>query len=290
MKSNFTRAKCVIEALLPIAEKLVNGPLDEIITTRLKQLSRAYGGQLLEKDRNPVDYSKTTTHIAYAYRCLSAHGDWLYQTLDLARDAVSKGIDVDSIKVACVGGGPGSDILGVTRFCAEAGLGKREFEFVVLDRELTWARCRKEVVKTYKGEMKVSSVGQPLDLTADGAWTDDWQFLDADIITFSFSLSEVWSFNTTGSVSRFVDRILTGAKKGCIICYMDNGGKNFIPLMEQEFGGRQDLKLLGSKDVERINMSSNEQCNVIKDPFSERFGGESPKLVGNLSMRVWKKR
>jgi hypothetical protein len=69
MPTNYARAKQVIDSLIPIAETLVSGvPLDDMVRRRLNSLSVAYRSGMLRADRDPVDYSKLSTHIAYVYR------------------------------------------------------------------------------------------------------------------------------------------------------------------------------------------------------------------------------
>ena len=117
MTTLFDRAKEVIDGLLPAAEKLVHEiTVDDMVRRRLKALSGSYSGGLLREDRKPIDYTKLTTHIAYMYRSFPAHGDWVYKALCLARRAVASAFSKDVAEVACIGGGPGSDIAGVLKF------------------------------------------------------------------------------------------------------------------------------------------------------------------------------
>lgn len=287
MPTNFERAKIVVDALLPVAADLVNGSVDEMVGNRLSSLRFAYNGQLLRDGRKAVDYGKLTTKIAYVYRSLPAHADWLYQALSLVPRATTEILSSKNVKIACVGGGPGSDMLGVTKFIEQNNLRRPNIDLTVLDFDQRWARVRDELFSTFDFELR-THVSQDFDATRDGTWTSSWAFLDADIITFSFSLSEFWSFNGEGCVSRFLDRVLTGIRRGALIVYVDNGGPDFSARMEAEFD-RDDLRLIGTRDGERIFMGFDEQRDVIEEAFKARFKGEWTKVQGNLSLRVWKK-
>lgn len=289
MPTSFERAKTVIDALMPVAAGLVKtGTVEDMVKTRLASLSQAYGGRLLNGNRQPVDYSKMTTHIAYTYRCLGAHADWVFKALSLDGGAVRARLSAKTAKIAAIGGGPGSDIAGILKFAILRNLTKAKYEFVVLDREEAWERCRSELTATFLNELDISQSYQSLDLALGEPWTSDWKFLDSDIFTFSFSLSEVWSFNQEGSVSQFLDRVISKSKKGALFCYIDNGGNNFTPLIDNELGSRADLELLGSDDDERMLLSYGEQCDVLENVYRTKFG-QRPKLTGNVAMRLWKK-
>ena len=290
MTTCFERAKKVVDALIPVAEKLINDstPVDVVVRKRLNALSGGYGWNLLNIGRSPIDYSKTTTHIAYIYRSFSAHADWVFKALNMASPAVTKALAADELKVACIGGGPGSDIAGVLKFAEAHGLLAKEFEFIVLDREPAWRRARNELIATYEGEAEATLSYQALDLADGSPWTDNWEFANSDLFVLSFALSEVWSFNKDRSVSQFLDRLITSARPGAIFCYVDNGGDKFTPLIEEEFDARDDLEIMGSRDDDRLLLSHDEQCSAIEEEYGERFK-QRPKLTGNVALRVWKK-
>lgn len=289
MPTLFERARRVIERLLPIAEKLVHEiTVDEMVKRRLKALSGGYGGGLLREDRKPIDYTKMTTHIAYLYRSFPAHADWVYKALCLGSQKVVAAFSQDTVTVACIGGGPGSDIAGVMKFAEKNNLLSARYHFMVLDRQPAWEFARRELVDSYGKPFRIKEYFEPLNLAGGEPWADDWAFSKSDLFIFSFVLSEVWCFNKDGSVSQFLDRLINAAKKGALFCYVDNGGTSFTPLAQSEFDSRTDLKRIGSVDDERLLLSYDEQCSVVEDVFRDRFG-QRPKLTGNVALRLWAK-
>lgn len=290
MPTNFERAKRAIDALVPVAERLLHdGSVDDMVRRRLNSLSASYHSGMLRENREPVDYSKLTTHIAYIYRALPAHADWLYKSLSRASLRIVASLPKGTLRVACIGGGPGSDLLGIAKFALAQGLRDRRFRFFVLDRQAAWWRSRSELIATLAGELRVSEAYQELDLASGPPWTPDDAYLDADIFTFSFVLSEVWSFDRGGSVTGYLNHVLDKAKPGALFCYLDNGGVNFTPRAEAVFGNRRDLELIETCDDDRMLLSYDEQCNVVEDVYRARFG-QRPKLFGNVSTRIWIKR
>ena len=191
----------------------------------------------------------------------------------------------EPVRVASIGGGPGSDILGILRFARENDLLNRQFRFKVLDREPKWNRVRKLLCGTYE-DADVVQHGQAFDAAVDGEWTDDWGFTQADIFTLSFFLSEVWSFNDDGAVSNFIQRFVDEARPGALFVYVDNGGAQFSPLVEAEFA-REDIELVNEADHARLLISFDEQCDVLQK-YREEFA-QMPKLKGEVSWRLWRK-
>lgn len=213
----------------------------------------------------------------------------MFKALSRSVIQVSKVFDQPIVKVACVGGGPGSDILGIAKFIETHEIANVALDITVLDKTAEWSVVRTALVNTVGG-IKITQKNQTLDMTTLDAWTDDWTFLDSDLFTFSFSLSEVWCYNQKKSVSGFIDKIISGSKKGALFVYLDNGGADFTPLMEAEFSLRADLKTVATLDDPEMRMSAAEQRDVIENAYSQLFGGERVKMKGNVAIRVWKKK
>lgn len=286
--TNFERVKNALDRLLP--RVVVKNPetLDVRIGKRCARLRRSYSGNLLAADREPIDYSRPVTQLAYIYRSLPAHAEWVFKALMRAPRTVGAVFNRSEVKIACIGGGPGSDILGIVKFAESQGFGKRQLSFTVLDRERGWNVARNDLVAAI-ASMPITQRYQHLDLAERGSWTDEWGFVSSDILTFSFSLSEVWSYNDAGSVSEFLDRVISNARKGALFVYVDNGGDNFSPLVDAEFSDRDDIKCLASVDDDEMRLGADEQRAVLEDAYMKRFGGERTKMGGNVAMRVWAK-
>jgi hypothetical protein len=287
LPTTFERVKAALDILVPRAAKLVGGSADELIGKHCRALRLAYQGRLLLQGREPVDYSRPTTQLAYLYRTVPAHADWVCQALATAPHAVQKLLATGHVKVACVGGGPGSDMLGIVKYAEDFGYPKTSFEFVVLDREIGWNTPR-GILAHLLGP-KVSQIHQHLDLTEAGNWTPNWDFQDADIFTFIFSLSEVWCYNASGAVTEFLKRVVRHAKPGALFIYVDNGGNNFPQIIDQQVGGLPRLKLIGSRDNPQMRLRTSERRDTLEVPYKTRFQNEWVKMGGDVSIRVWQK-
>ena len=115
MPTTFERVKTALDLLVPRAATLVTGSIDVMIGKHCRDLRLAYRGRLLEEGREPVDYSRPTTQLAYLYRTVPAHADRVRQALGSVSLRLESLLRSGNLKVACVGGGPGTDILGVAK-------------------------------------------------------------------------------------------------------------------------------------------------------------------------------
>lgn len=100
-----------IYAELPAADR------DARIRAELTALSKSYKTLL----RAPViDYANPAARIAYIFRYVTSHANMVYQIIDTC-DELRKCLDKSRVVLTCVGGGPGSDLLGVLKYLEENG-------------------------------------------------------------------------------------------------------------------------------------------------------------------------
>ena len=95
------------------------------ITRQVKYLADSYR-KLGSEDRDPIDYKDPAIRFAYVYKYTASHGDYVVQALEAARKA-QKGdlFKSDSLRLSCIGGGPGSDVIGVLKYLSDYPGGQR---------------------------------------------------------------------------------------------------------------------------------------------------------------------
>jgi hypothetical protein len=281
---NFERVNTVLDRLTGAA-KASGTTLDSKVQAQLAYLSGQYPA-LLAPGRTPIDYSGEATHIAYVYRCAAAHGQWVYHALLAAHSRAARFFKQKMVKAAAIGGGPGSDMLGVMKYSKLMGLTAPTVSFKLLDHEPSWGLVWDEFAKTYQGTRSLNFMFEHLDLASGAPWTASEEFLTADIFVFSFSLSESWAFNGGGSVTAFLNHVISHANAGALFVYVDNGGPSFNSRVEAHFL-RRDVRQIAWSDDSRRLLGSDEQSGAVA-VYRARFG-QAPKLTGNVSYRVWEK-
>jgi hypothetical protein len=283
----FQLVKITLDALYEEAQGEYGRKTDEEITSRFKYLTRSYG-DLTNGERDPVNYQDPATRFAYVYKYVASHGDYVVQILKLVRANLGVVFKDKRVRVSCIGGGPGSDIIAVLKFLADYGA-KEPVEKIVcylLDREQAWADTWTELDdKLEIDHIKLSVNFQSLDVTKPESWASQKKFLDADLFTLSYFVSEVYALDN-GVVADFWATLFNNAKSGALFLYDDNGNDVFNDYFDAQWG-KAGLELVASETNVSWTPSYDEQAAELA-AYKVKFG-ESPKLKGYLSYRILRK-
>ena len=106
----FELVKIALDELYEEGQKQYESSLDKKIKERMGYLTESYG-QLTDPNREPVNYKDPATRFAYVYKYVAAHGDYLVQVMQRLRARQGNIFEAERVRVSCVGGGPGSDII-----------------------------------------------------------------------------------------------------------------------------------------------------------------------------------
>ena len=128
---------------------------------------------------------------------------------------------------------------------------------------------------------------QQLDVTNPESWEYQTKFLQADLFTLSFFVSEVMSLDAGGVVTDFWKTVLKEAKSGSFIVYHDNGHKDFNDYFDKMWDA-QNFDCLVSRDNSKIIPRFSEQSSVLNF-YKEKFS-QNAKIESFSSMRVLRKK
>ena len=259
---------------------------DGEVKKRMSYLSKSYGN-LDNSDRMPIDYGNPASRFAYVYSYVAAHSDYIVQALELLQTELGTNIfQKTSLQASCIGGGPGSDILAILKY-----LGEQQAEPVeqltcyLVDREQAWADTWTEVDQHLAKDLSLTTIVQPLDVTRPETWKYQKKFLAADLFTLSYFVSEVYSLDNNGDVTKFLTDLLKQAKPGALVLYIDNDHATFSGYFDQIWQKAKIEPLLEKSDVWTPHFS--EQTSEIQD-YIDKFD-RSPKLKSRLTLRVLRK-
>jgi hypothetical protein len=237
------------EGLAVHAEKL-----DQKIKEQIIYLSTSYSN-LSRTDREPINYKDPSTRFAYVYKYVASHGDYVVQVLEKLRLYLEGPIfKSENIRVSCIGGGPGSDIIAVLKYLHE----RKSIEPVkkvtcyLLDREQAWADTWTEFGDSLGTELQLSTNFQPLDVTKPESWAQQTKFLEADLFTLSYFVSEVKSLDREGVVTKFWQQLFKKSKSGALFLYDDNGNDDFNSYFDKQW---KDAGLIDPITENDISMS-----------------------------------
>lgn len=283
----FQLVKIVLDTLYAEAVEAFGDKADARIKEQMDYLSDSYG-KLTSPDRKPVDYKNPATRFAYVYKYVASHGDYVAQVLYTLRHELGEPIfGQESVRVTCIGGGPGSDLIGLLKYLDDNPKEQvKKLTCYLLDREKAWADTWTEINASLGTEIQLNANFQPLDVTKPEDWEYQKKFLQADLFTMSYFVSEVMALDTDGVVTHFWQTIFKSAKSGALFLYDDNGHDSFNNYFDQQWKNA-GLELVVGATNEQTWPGSKEQKDALGDYLS-RFG-QMPKLKTLLSYRVLKK-
>lgn len=286
----FELVKLALDELYTEAEQTYGDKVDEKIGKRIDYLSTSYGN-LTVTGRKPVDYKDPATRFAYVFKYVAAHGDYLVQGLKLLRTELSGNIfNGGNARVSCVGGGPGSDIIGVLKYLDE----HEKLESVnkitcyLLDKEQAWADTWTELDASLKMKLQLNANFQALDVADPASWKYQRKFLQADLFTLSYFVSEVYSLDAdgTGKITTFWQELFGSAKPGAMFIYTDNGSDAFNDYFYQQSKAAKLRRVL-CRDNVRMTPSYLEQKSELAE-YSKKFS-HNPKIQTKMTIRVLRK-
>lgn len=283
----FELVKITLDEIYKRAESLYKAETDAEIIKRFKYLSDSYT-HLSNPNRVPIDYRDPATRFAYVYKYVATHGDYIVQLLKktanvLGGSAFPKGV----VRVSCLGGGPGSDILATLKYISDHKENENVETLKVfsLDKEQSWADTWDDLVDKFEAECKLHAVFQQLDVLSPD-WVSQRNFLDADVYTLSYFVSEVYKLDGPNLATGFWQRLFQEAKPGALFLYCDNGTDQLNSYFDNEcrMGG---LKVLESGNNERWTPRYQERADVL-NTYKAKFL-TSTKLNGFISYRILRK-
>ena len=142
---------------------------DREIKRRFKHISEQYGNL---GSGNPIelDYSDPITRFAYIYKYTTSHANYVYQLVRESgelRDLFKR----DPIRIACIGGGPGSDFLGILKFAMDIKMKKKTLlKCMLFDKEEAWGESWSDVDEKLSAPFRLSTQFRRLDVTDDESW------------------------------------------------------------------------------------------------------------------------
>ncbi len=283
----FELVKKTLEELYEEGLQEYGTKLDETIKKRMSYLSQKYA-DLTNKTRTPIDYRDPATRFAYVFKYVASHGDYLVQTLQAARSALGEDLfKSKTLRLSCIGGGPGSDVVGVLKYLSTYQSEPPEtLTCYLLDGEQAWADTWTEVGESLESDCAVNVNFQKLDVKDPNSWSAQKKFLKADIFTLSYFVSEVVSMDT-GVITDFWKKMFDEAKSGALFVDVDNGSESFNDYFDLQWVNRGDVERIVAEDNSQTTPRSSEQTSDL-GVFRTKFA-QSPKLKSRISYRVLRK-
>jgi hypothetical protein len=191
--------------------------------------------------------------------------------------------DAPRVRMTCLGGGPGSDLVGVLKYIAATDKTKALFCEIV-DGCLQWKSTWSDLAYTLDLQCALHTDYVIHNVADRGTWDAPNNFKKADIFTLNFFASEITHL---GERSReYLAYALSQARRGAILLMNDNNDRRFYGWV-QEVAAEQNFELLLGDEGDRRIYDVGERRSEL-GVYAEKFGRHS-RLTGQLAWRVFRK-
>ena len=253
---------------------------DQVIQQEILALSNKMRNLHL---RNDVDYSNPVTRFAYIYSYTSAHADMVYQLIRDERE-LREVFKADTVKVSCLGGGPGSDFIGILKFMTHASVPTKKLICLLCDGEEAWREAWVDVDAELSASFSTSTTYWKQDLIEPSNLLPTSGLFKADLFTMVYLVSEL--FSGIEDARDFFDMMVQSAKPGVLFLFVENNDNRFYGWFD-EFAADAGLEFVKKQEDYRFVMGSDEQAEELMR-YNERFG-RSSKITASIAYRIYRK-
>lgn len=256
----------------------------DAVRAQLLDLRRHYA-RLASSSSISIDYRHPAVRYAYLAAYVTSHSNMVSQLIAGTADLRSL-FQQDAVHVSCIGGGPGSDLLGVLKYVADNNL-KPRLKFFLYDREQAWSDSWSDVDDKLStvSPITISTYFEQFDVTDPESWTLKSKYLHADLFTMIYFVSEVYRLREQARA--FFVNLFGAAKTGALFLFVDNASSQFFEWFD-ELRDEDAFDVVDQSDSVTIQLPYDEEKTDLGPHFTRL--GDSPKLKGNVSYRVLRKR
>lgn len=251
---------------------------DRKIKDKLEELRREYT-QLL--DGHNISYSNHITRFAYVYAYVTSHANLVYALIEQNQE-LQNIFNREKAKITCIGGGPGSDFLGIIKYITSYKKSP-DLKVKILDREKTWEESWDGVDDKVERTFSISTSFLPLDVTIPDDWKDSKKYFQSDFFTMIYFMSELLAVRD--SANEYFLHLFSKAKPGSLFLFVDNNYHEFYDWFD-ELAVTQNIDIIKSQETRMVIPSEEDKSDlgIYFDKFTY------PKLRANVAYRIGRKK
>ena len=264
----------------------VPGERDALIVHALKCLHERYEDPT--KPGQALDFADPAIQFAYVFTYLACHA-CLVSRIVQRSGALQKLFRDGPPIVTSIGGGPGSDVIGVLKYleCEEACLFPpvRALDYFILDEEEAWLDVREYIWDELNTTVLQSSQHYTFDVREPGDYPKRRDYCEANLFVMMYFLSEIWSIRNDAET--FFRDLLKRARSNSIFLLIDNNKSIFFSYFRRLAEESSAILSEGPPGIE-WRVPCEKGWLVLKE-YKEKFG-YYPKLTANIRWEVWVKK
>jgi hypothetical protein len=270
----------IIKSVLDEAYSQIPGDAEEkdsSIEAAMEYLSAEYKRLLYGIQ---IDYSDPITRFAYIYKYVTSHANLVCTIIENSSE-VNKIFDQEKVNVACIGGGPGSDFLGILKYLMKNGKTPK-IKFQLCDKEKTWAESWSDVDDKVDPKFTISTSYLPLDVTNPVDWRSHTKYFQSDIFTMIYFMLELCSLRD--DANEYFAHLFGKTKSNSLFLFIDNNNPEFYNWFD-ELAKENGLEIMKSRETSMTAPLDENKYDLGK--YYEKFS--YPKLKANVAFRIGRK-
>jgi hypothetical protein len=229
---------------------------------------------------NIIDYSFPVTRFAYIYVYVTSHANLVCSMIQKNQD-IGNLFDNQKVNVACIGGGPGSDFLGILKYLM-TNKKSPTIKFQLCDKEKTWAESWSDVDNMIDPEFRISTSYLPLDVTKPDDWKPYTKYFQSDLFTMIYFMSEVLSLRNLAD--EYFANLFSQAKPGSLFLFIDNNHHTFYSWFDN-LAKTHNIKIIDKGEGKQWLPYHEEKSDL--GIYFQKFS--SPKITANIAYRIGQK-
>jgi hypothetical protein len=272
----------IVKEVLDRAYKQIPGNTDEkdaAIQSELQRLAGQYAG--LSGKYAAIDYSQPITRFAYVYRYVTSHAN-LVCTVIKRSSTLRELFTNERVTVSALGGGPGSDIVGILKYLEGRPGATERLYCHIFDGETAWGETWITLLQEFEDDLRVYPAFNQFDAADPSTWSKFTTYLGADLFTMVYFASELYGIRD--KVAPFFEHVMSHSGKAAKFLYIDNRSECFTQWID-ELAATHGLKPV-EQDAGGYQLPFEEEKTDLS-PYFGKF--PHPKITADIAWRVYAK-
>jgi hypothetical protein len=253
---------------------------DAAINAAMSATSTQYTTKLV-KQGGP-DFSSAATRFGYVLKYVPAHAHWVYELIMWSPEAQAL-FKRNKLRMVSIGGGPGSDLVGVLKYMEETGdCPALHCEIIdgCIDWKSTWSDLAFSLdwVKPLHTDYVIHDAGDP------ATWAAPSSIDKGDLVVLNFFASEIFHLDPTSA--KYLTTMLRRMKAGAILLLNDNNAPQFYNWFDGIAKGVGLTTLVSRAGTRKIYDVGEQTSDLGK--YAKKFA-HGPKLTGEVASRIMRK-